>query len=253
MVSEVPHACPLLFSWGIMPQRQCPVTKGASTEASVQCCHLCCAGAPSPSEPLGAQQQASPLPKRKARAHEGGASDEAAAADSGLSAVMGPYGLGANVAWREQVAGTAKLDAAGQSNPHLSLFETASQWGRISSRELGETARSTAAAGQVLSKESPGVVRCHPPGRGSCRWAPESWSGSACMVQVPEGTIASCSCCSAAISLNHPVLVVDMDRNAAGMGGRVRFAGLGQILSLLKPSARMWQLEAPCISRQPST
>ena len=70
------------------------------------------------------------------------------------------------------------------------------------------------------------------PGRGSCRWAPESWSGSACVVQVPEGTLASCSCCSAAVYLNRPVLVADMDRNAAGMGGRVRFAGLGQILSL---------------------
>ena len=92
-----------------------------------------------------------------------------------------------------------------------------------------------------------------PPGRGSCRWAPESLSGSACMVQVPEGTLASCSCCSAAVYLNHPVLVADMNRNAAGMGGRVRFAGQGQILSLLKPSARMWQLEASCISRQPST
>ena len=85
------------------------------------CCHLCCAGAASLSKPLGAQQQASPLPKRKATAHKDGASEEAAAADSGLSAVMGPYGLGANVAWREQVAGTAKLDAAGQSKPHLGL------------------------------------------------------------------------------------------------------------------------------------
>ena len=121
MVSEVPHACPLKGSWGIMPQRQCSVTKGAGTEASVQCCHLCCAGAPSPTQPLGAQQQASPLPKRKATAHEDGASDEAAAADSGLSAVMGPYRLGANIARREQVAGTAKLDAAGQLKPHLGL------------------------------------------------------------------------------------------------------------------------------------
>lgn len=95
----------------------------------MQCCHLCHAGAPGPSDPLRAQQQAIPPPKGKAVAHELGAPHEAAAADGGLSAAAGPTGstggpsaFEAGVGGLEQVAGIADLDAAGQPKLHSALL-----------------------------------------------------------------------------------------------------------------------------------
>ena len=87
----------------------------------MQCCHLCCAGAPSSSDPLDAQQLTDRLLKGKAFAYEVRAPDKAAAANGGPCAVANPTGpaggpskLGSDMDQLEEVAGTAKVDAAGQ-------------------------------------------------------------------------------------------------------------------------------------------